>query len=340
MSSLRVLVIDDYDPFRRVICSTLASKLELQIVGEAADGLEAVQKAEELQPDLIVLDLGLPILNGIEAARRICKLSPKSKILVVTQESSSDVVEEAFRSGAVGYVVKSHVGSELLAAVEEVCQGRQFISGGLSGLPFAHGLQDRDRVHDEEAIPARRTKRGETVRSHAVQFYPDHPSFVIGFSSFIEAALLAGNAVVVVVTEAHRKSLVQMLHERNVNVPAAIEGGWYLSLDVEKTLSSFMVNNVPEPVRFLKVTGELLTKVAKAANGEPRRVAACGECAPTLWAHGNAHAAIQLEHLWSEIAKIYSVDILCGYVVTDFQREQEAQIWNRICAEHSAVWSR
>jgi DNA-binding NarL/FixJ family response regulator len=339
MSSLRVLVIDDYEPFRRVICSTLASKLELQIVGEAADGLEAVQKAEELQPDLIVLDLGLPTLNGIEAARRICKLSPKSKILVVTQESSSDVVEEAFRSGAVGYVVKSHVGSELLAAVEEVCQGRQFISGGLSGLPFAHGLQDRDRVHDEEAIPARRTKRGETVRSHAVQFYPDHPSFLAGFSSFVEAALLAGNAVIVVVTEAHRKSLVQMLQEHTVNVAAAIEEGRYLSLDVEQTLSNFMVNDLPDPGRFLKVTGDLVTEAATAAKGESRRVAACGECAPTLWAQGNADAAIQLEHLWDEIAKKYCVGVLCGYVVTDFQREQEARIWDRICAEHSAVWS-
>src|ERR1700757_1311302 len=117
MSSLRVLVVDDYEPFRRMVCSMLARKLELQIVGEAADGLEAVQKAEELQPDLIVLDLGLPTLNGIEAAQRIRKLSPKSKILIVSQESSSDVVEEAFRSGAVGYVVKSQGGNELLTAV-------------------------------------------------------------------------------------------------------------------------------------------------------------------------------------------------------------------------------
>ena len=108
----------------------------MQIVGESSDGLEAVHKAEELQPDLIVLDIGLPKLNGIEAARRIRKLSPKSKILLISQESAADVVQEALALGALGYVVKAHAGSELLAAAEAVLEGRQFISSGLSGHYF------------------------------------------------------------------------------------------------------------------------------------------------------------------------------------------------------------
>jgi DNA-binding NarL/FixJ family response regulator len=95
--------------------------------------LEAVQKAKELNPDLIVLDIGLPTLNGIEAARRIRKLAPESKILFVSQESSPDVVREALSVGALGYVIKAHAGSELLAAVEAFCQGRQFVGSGLPG---------------------------------------------------------------------------------------------------------------------------------------------------------------------------------------------------------------
>jgi DNA-binding NarL/FixJ family response regulator len=129
--AFRVLVVDDYEPFRRFVCSTLGTRPELQIVGEASDGLEAVHKAGELQPDLIVLDIGLPTLNGIEAARRIRKLSPESKILFVSQESSADVVQEALSLGALGYVVKTHAGSELLAAVGAVRQGRQFVRSGL-----------------------------------------------------------------------------------------------------------------------------------------------------------------------------------------------------------------
>ena len=128
MSSVRVLVVDDHEPFRSFVCSTLGKRPELQIVGQASDGQEAVQKAEKLHPDLILLDVGLPTLNGIEAARRIRKLSPDSKILFVSQESCADVVQEALSLGALGYVVKAQAGSELLPAVEAVCRGRQFAS--------------------------------------------------------------------------------------------------------------------------------------------------------------------------------------------------------------------
>src|ERR1700730_19303197 len=91
VSSVGVLVVDDHKSFRRFVCSTLGQTPDLQVIGEASDGLEAVQKAQELQPELIVLDIGLPTLNGIEAARRIRKLAPESKIIFLSQESSADV---------------------------------------------------------------------------------------------------------------------------------------------------------------------------------------------------------------------------------------------------------
>lgn len=132
VSSFRILVVEDYEPFRRFVCSTVGQRPGLQIISEASDGVEAVQKVKELQPDLILLDVGLPSLNGIEVARRIRTLSPKSKILFMTQESSADVVLAAFSLGALGYVVKAHAGNELLAAVEAVRQGRRFVSSGVA----------------------------------------------------------------------------------------------------------------------------------------------------------------------------------------------------------------
>src|SRR4030095_8425698 len=99
---------------------------------EVCDGAEAVQQAQELQPDLILLDIGLPTLNGIEAARRIRKVSPTSKILFVTENRSTDIVEEALSTGASGYVVKSNAGSELLPAIEAVLRGKQFVSARLN----------------------------------------------------------------------------------------------------------------------------------------------------------------------------------------------------------------
>jgi DNA-binding NarL/FixJ family response regulator len=111
----------------------LQQRHDLQIIGEASDGSEAVQKAEELRPDLILLDIGLPKLNGMEAARRLRQLVPGAKILFLSQESSQDVVREAVSLGAAGYIHKLHARSELLPAIEAVLGGKQFVSSGLEG---------------------------------------------------------------------------------------------------------------------------------------------------------------------------------------------------------------
>jgi DNA-binding NarL/FixJ family response regulator len=131
MSLWSVLVVEDYEPFRRFICSTLGKRPELQIVGEASDGLQGVQKAEELQPDLILLDIGLPTLNGIEAACRISRLVPAAKVLFVSQNKDADVVMAALRNGAKGYVHKANATTDLLPAVEAVLRGDRFVSRGL-----------------------------------------------------------------------------------------------------------------------------------------------------------------------------------------------------------------
>ena len=131
-SPVRILVVDDFEPWRPHICSTLKARQNFQIVGEASDGLEAVQVAEGLKPDLILLDIGLPTLDGLAAARQICRVAPESKIVVVSQEASAEIVEEAFNLGAGGYVLKTGAASDLLAAVEAVLEGKQFVSGGLS----------------------------------------------------------------------------------------------------------------------------------------------------------------------------------------------------------------
>jgi DNA-binding NarL/FixJ family response regulator len=136
IGSVRVLVVDDFEAFRRLPCSILETMPELQVICQASDGLEAVQRAEELQPNLILLDIGLPTLNGIEAARQIRRFSPESKIIFLTLESSTDVVQEGLNLGARGYVLKTRAALDLVAAVEAVLDGRRFVSAGLSGHNF------------------------------------------------------------------------------------------------------------------------------------------------------------------------------------------------------------
>jgi DNA-binding NarL/FixJ family response regulator len=138
-ASVRILVVDDHEPFRRFVCETLQQELRLQVIGEVQDGLDAVRQAEALQPDLILLDIGLPKLNGLEAARQISEIAPNAKIIFLTQESSTDVVHEAFEIGAWAYVIKVQAGQELLIALKAVMQGRKFVSSGLDGCatPFS-----------------------------------------------------------------------------------------------------------------------------------------------------------------------------------------------------------
>ena len=131
--TIRVLVVDDHEAWRRFASTTLRKVSELQIIGEVTDGLQAVQQAQQLHPDLILLDIGLPILNGIEAARQIREVSPNSKILFVTENRSPDIAEAALNTGAGGYVVKSDGGSELLPAIKAVLDGKRFVSASLAG---------------------------------------------------------------------------------------------------------------------------------------------------------------------------------------------------------------
>jgi DNA-binding NarL/FixJ family response regulator len=336
VSPVRILLVDDYEPFRRFVCSILGKRPELQVVGEASDGLEAVHKAEELRPDLIVLDIGLPILNGLEAARRIRKLTPRSKILIVSQESSSDVVEEALNSGALGYVAKTRAGTELLAAVEVVCKGIHFVGSDLR--PFVITEISGEHLGDSTG-PQGEILASPFSFSHEVAFYADDASFVDDFTRFIESTLNGGNIAIVMLTESHQSSILQRLQANGLDMAAAIRKGHYLSLDASDTLSRFMVDGCPDPVRVVKVVADLMEGMAKSAKAKRCRVAACGELAPTLWARGKGEAAIQLEHLWDEIAKKYDVATLCGYVLKTFQREQESHVYERICAEHSAVYS-
>ena len=129
MSTIRILVVEDFAPFRQFISVMLAKRSDLEMICAVDDGLEAVQKAEELKPDLVLLDIGLPTQSGIAAARQIRKVAPETKIIFLTQESSAEAIQEARSLGACGYVLKEKAGSELLAAVEAVISGKLFFSG-------------------------------------------------------------------------------------------------------------------------------------------------------------------------------------------------------------------
>src|SRR5215469_10767836 len=202
-TSIRVLLIDDYEPWRCFASNLFQQRQELQVISEGSDGIQAVEMAQRLQPDLILLDIGLPQISGIEAARQIRKMCPSSKILFMSENRSADIAEEALRTGGGGYVVKSGATSELLPAINAVLEGKQFISPSLTVYVSAPPVNDRAAA---------------VAHRHEVAFYPDDVAVLDGYARFIEYALSAGNAVIVVVTESHRASLIPKLQANGVNV--------------------------------------------------------------------------------------------------------------------------
>ena len=304
MQSLKILVVEDFERVRRSVCSALEQRGGFEIT-QASDGLEAVQKAEKLQPDLILLDVGLPNLNGIEVAKRVRRLAPAAKILFLSVESDPDVIRKAFSVGALGYIHKTRIQRDLLPAIDALLGGKPFVSRDLN---FNEGTDAQPPYH------------------HKILFSSDDEGLQDSLATFIAAALNVGDAAIVWVTEPHRDDLLRRLRARGVNPDAAVQGGTYIAADAAETA---------DPVHLLAVIRGLIQAASRAGKERPR-VAVCGERAGRLWAEGKTDEAIRLEQLLNHIAaSCADIDILCVY------RSPHGQDHNHtlscLCAEHSAV---
>jgi hypothetical protein len=215
----------------------------------------------------------------------------------------------------------------------------QFVSGRFAGHDFT-GASDAGASHSVRSnTVVGPLQQDIKIAHHEVGFYSDDRRFLDDLTQFIGAALRAGDSAIVVATESHRNSLLPKLEAHGLDIAAAIEQGRYIALNAADALPTFMLNGMPDPVRFMKVLGDLVATAAKTGKEEQGRVAIFGEMCHLLWAQGNGEAAIQVEKLGNLLVKQYDVDILCGYMMKSFQPEPERHIHERICAEHSVVCS-
>lgn len=312
----RLLLVDDFEPWRRYLSATLDTD-PWQVLDEAADGLDAVQKARNLEPDLILLDVGLPQISGIDAARRIFDHNPHANILFVSEHRSWEIAEAALATGARGYVLKSDAGRDLPLAMRAVVAGRRYVSPRLGGAPFVDDVQ-------------------AATRRHEVAFYDDESVLIDGYARFAATALHAGSAFVVLATPPRLEGLQRILEGGGISVSDAIREGRYVAHTVADALPAFVVDGWPDEARFWSTATTMFMRAARAARGSGPRVAACGECAPALWRDGNGEAAIRLEHLWDEMCRTCDVDVFCAYG-SPLTGDDDAGVFDRICAEHSAV---
>jgi DNA-binding NarL/FixJ family response regulator len=331
-----VLVVDDFASWRKFVVTALQKQPELLVIGDASDGLQAVHKAKELQPDLILLDIGLTTLNGIEAARQIRRLCPSSRILFVSSDGSAEIVDEALGAGGSGFVLKSDAGRDLVPAIRAVLGGERFVSSSLSVNHLNNATCTQTSAHphrDQVSIftPSRRA----AARRHEVILYSEDRDFSETVTRFIGTALKAGDAAIVVATEAHIDKLLPSLQAYGVNMDTIIEQGRYLTVDAAKAISEFVIDDEVDSARFMNAFGDLISMAARAADGGRRHVSCFGEGTQLLRAQGKLNAAIQDEQLCNQLIEIYDVDIMCAYPL----RGLEDPMFQQICAVHTAVHS-
>jgi len=200
----------------------------LEVISEVTDGLEAVQKAKQLQPDLVLLDIGLPTLNGIEAARQIRTISSNTKVLFVSQESSADIVQAAVSTGARGYVLKIDAGRELFGALETVLRGGRYLSASVAEHHIPETSSSHVSVDEHKLFPTQPPVRNEKIWYHEVGFYADDRSLWNARIDCITSALQNGNAAVLVASDRHQNEVLSRLQSHGVDVQTAIERGRYI----------------------------------------------------------------------------------------------------------------
>jgi CheY-like chemotaxis protein len=316
----RVLVIDDHERWREQIHSLLEEH-RWRIVGEGADGHEAVEMAAALAPDIILLDVELPTVNGLDAARRILARQPAARIVFLSAHRSWDIAAAAMGTGAVGYLLKSHAGSELQQAMTAVARGKRFISTALTGHDAAAACEDGPRCHE-------------------AGFYVDATALLEHFVTFAESALNARKSLVVIADAAREQALGARLRAQGHDIERAAREGRYVSRDPREALSAVVVDGWPDERRFWAAGTALMAEASRASRGAPPLVATCGECSASLLRDGHTDAALRLEDLWSDLAATYNVDVLCGYDLDVFGGAEYRDAIHRIRAAHSGTHRR
>jgi DNA-binding NarL/FixJ family response regulator len=148
MQKLRILVADDHEVVRRGVVAMLSAHPNWEVCAEAADGRDAVEKAKQLKPDIVILDLGMPNLNGLEAARQISRLNPSHRILILTITDTEQVVSEVLKAGAKGYLLKTDAARDLVTAVETLQHGSTYFNSRVGQMVLGGFLNGREPTSD------------------------------------------------------------------------------------------------------------------------------------------------------------------------------------------------
>jgi DNA-binding NarL/FixJ family response regulator len=306
----RVVLADDHPTFLKWVSRFLEGSCD--IVGLAADGRQALDLNRRLRPEVVVLDVTMPELDGFETLEHLRRDSPETRVVFLTMHGDDEFVAAAINGGALGYVVKSRIASDLITAIEYARAGRVFV-------PCLSSLAKVPGVH------------------HALQVHADDRHHLDTVSDLVATTLRSGDPVVIVATEATRAGITHRLQARHLTVSALLERGQYLEHDSPAILSQMVRDGRLDRERLRESADAFDQFRLGAPSGSGGRLTVVSDVAISLCRNGDFGAALDLERFWNELTRALPFFTVCSYPTECFETPAARDQLSRICAEHSAV---
>ncbi len=320
MRSVEVLIVDDQARFRRVVRSLIESQPEYHVCGEAGDGIEAIEKVRQLHPDLVLMDINMPRMDGLEATRIIRRESPDCNIVIVTQNDATVAREQARSVDASGFVTKSDLIRDLRpemrrVTMENISRLDETKNAAANGEPWCGLLT------------------GAAPRDHIVQLYQDEQFLNRAVCRFAAAAIANGEGIILVPTIAHWDAFRPRLESEGVDVKAAEKRGQLTIVDADNLLPTIMHDGMPDSPVFLGLAANVVSQ-ARGAGRYPK-VRWWGEMVNILWERGDVAASMNLEDLFDKLAHEEDIAIFCSFLMDNFNGDVHARTLPRLGENHS-----
>lgn len=336
MSFVEILIADDSALFRRTIRSFIESQPDFRVCGEAGDGFEAIEKARQLRPDIVLMDINMPRMNGLAATRIIRHEIPDCNVIIVTQNDARIAREQARSVDAKGVVTKSDLTRDLIPTMGAVAMENNSSLGqprNERGVIADRYLAGADGDATGEAEPWCGLLASAAPRDHIVQLYQDQQFLNRAVCRFAAAAIANGEGVILVPTIAHWDAFRPRLEGEGVDVKAAESRGQLTIVDADNLLPTFMRDGMPDSPVFLGLAANVISQAR--GDGRYPKVRWWGEMVNLLWERGDVASSMHLEDSFNQLAHDQDIAIFCSFLMDNFNGDVHARMLPRLGENHS-----